>query len=354
MKEKRTRTVIKQKPKTIAVATFAIVLFVISFFLLSAGLNIKKVKNETILNYNSYSSVDYKVNLKDNNYFTEKTLKSGEQYITSIIDNIEIIYKYDYSSADKINGTYSYKIVANVNADHRVDVSTSKKVWDKDYIIKEEKDIEIKDESNFNITENVKINYDEYNEIINNFKRDYMLATTSKVDVYMYVSIEGKYKDNDIVEKATLLTSIPLSEQTINITTDFKNNNPGSIVKQVEVGRFNNIYAFILGIISLVLALIIIAKQIINIMKDEKKQSNYIRKLKKYLHDYSDIIATVKSLPNINGLKKIEFTKIEELINAQDDLRVPIIFCETKKNEEGKFYLISQDCAYYYVLKEDK
>ena len=89
-------------------------------------------------------------------------------------------------------------------------------------------------------------------------------------------------------------------------------------------------------------------------ISDSKKQSEYIKKLKKYLHDYDDIIATVKHKPKTDGLKEIEFVNFEELIDAQDNLRVPIIFCETKKNERGYFYLISQECAYFYVLKDSK
>ena len=124
--------------------------------------------------------------------------------------------------------------------------------------------------------------------------------------------------------------------------------------KKIVVNRFNNIYLFILGIILLIVGSYIIIKQVLVILSDDQKQSEYIRRLKKYLHDYADIIATVKHKPNTDGLKLIEFVNFEELIDAQDDLRVPIIFCETKKNERGYFYLISQECAYYYVLKDSK
>lgn len=354
MKEKQKKTTIKQKPKTIAFATLAIVLFMLSYCLISSSLNIKTLKEKTLLNYNTTSNVDYKVNLKENNYFTEKTLPSGEQYITSVIDNIAMNYNYNYSATDNITGTYSYKIIARVNADYKIDTSTTKKVWSKDYIIKEEKKKKIENESNINIDEEVSLNYDEYNKIINNFKRDYMLAITSKVDVYMEVLLNGNYQGNTFNEKTTLVTSIPLSEQTINITTDYKNNKQGQVKKVEKIERFNNIPIFILGVILSLFSLFIIALQIIKIITDNKKQSVYIKKLKKYLHDYSDLIAIVKRLPNIKGLKLIEFTKFEQLVNAQDDLRVPIIFCETKKNEEGKFFLISQDCAYYYVLKDGR
>jgi len=47
--------------------------------------------------------------------------------------------------------------------------------------------------------------------------------------------------------------------------------------------------------------------QVLIILSDDQKQSEYIRRLKKYLHDYADIIATVKHKPNTDGLKLIEF-----------------------------------------------
>ncbi len=351
---KENKTIIKQKPKTIIVATIAVVLFMLSYLLISTSLNIKTIKEETVLNYNTTSLADYKVKLKENNYFSDKTLTSGGQYITSIIDNIELYYNYNYSSTDQINGDYTYKIVANVNADYKIDTSTSKKVWSKEYIIKDSQTKKIENQSNININEKINLNYEEYNKIINDFKRDYMLAVTAKVDVYMEVILDGSYKENKFIEKTTLLTSIPLSEQTINITTDTKNNEIGKVKKQTKVGRFNNIPIFILGVILLLFAFFIVILQVIKIINDNQKQSIYMKKLKKYMHDYSDLIATVKKLPNTKDLKVIEFTKFEELVNAQDDLRVPIIFCETKKNEEGKFFLISQDCAYYYVLKDGR
>lgn len=348
------RTVIKNKTKTIIITFIAVILFAISFLFMSSSLNIKTVKEKEILNYNSKSKVGYVVNLKENNYFTEKVLPEGEQYITSVIDNIEIDYNYNLSAAKKINGTYNYKIIANVNAEHKLDSATSKKVWSKDYVIKESENFNVIDDIVVNISDKIKINYDEYNEIINNFKKDYMLAVTSKVDVYMQVFINGEYQNKKFNEENKLLVSIPLSQQTIGIEKDYKESDYNALTDKVIVKRFNNLYVFWVGVILAIVGLIILVKQLINIIKDNKKQSNYIKTLRKYLHDYADVIATVKSKPNTSKLKLIEFVNFEELVNAQDDLRVPIIFYETKKNEEGYFYLITQDCAYFYILKEEK
>lgn len=348
------RTIIKNKKKTIIATAISITLFALAFIFITSGLNIKTVRKEQLLNYNTKSNVNYIVNLKKNNYFTEKTLPEGEQYITSIIDNIEIDYLYNLSTAKKVDATYSYKIIANVNANQKIDATTYKKVWSKDYVLKESEVLNIKDDTLIEIKDKVKINYDEYNKIINNFKKDYRLAVTSKLDVYMQVTVEGKFGKNKLEEKAKLITSIPLSEQTINIEKDFKENYNGAVTEERVVKRFNNIIVFILGIAFLAGGIYILVKELLEIIKEDKKQTTYIKNLRKYLHDYSDIIAVVKNAPSILNLKLIEFSKFEELVNAQSDLRVPIIFCEAIKNEKGYFYLITQDCAYFYILTEEE
>ena len=350
----RERTIIKNKPKAILVTIISVTLFALSFMLISSSLNIKTVKKEEILNYNTTSDIKYVVNLKKNDYFSEQTLPEGEQYITSVIDNVEIDYNYNLSSAKKFNGTYNYKIIASVSADHKVDAATVKKVWSKDYVVKESEIFNIDNNSAVEIKDKINISYDEYNEIINNFKKDYRLAVTSKVDVYMQVFVNGTYEGKKLTEESKLVASIPLSEQTINISKDYKENNNGALTNEVTVKRFNNLFVFVLGIIFSIGGLVILVRELLEIINDEKKQSKYIKTLRRYLHDYADIIATVKTKPNVSKLKSIEFINFEELVNAQNDLRVPIVFCETKKNERGYFYLITNDCAYFYLLKEEK
>lgn len=350
---RETRTVIKNKSRTIAVATFAIVILALAFCFISSSLNINVVKSKTLLNYNEVGYTDYNVSLKKNNYFDKKELPSNEQYIASIIDKVNINYKYDFSASDRVNGTYSHKIFAKVSADYNVDTNTNKKVWSKDYKIKQEENKKIENKTVFNINENVSVSYDKYNKIINDFKRDYMLAVNAKVDVIMQVDYDIIYNGKKVKKEVNLTTSIPLSEQTIEIATNYKPSDTGAITEKVVVNRFNNVFVFIFGILLGILGIGILIKQFIEIMKDDQKQSAYLKKLKKYLHDYGDIIATSKEPPKMKGLNVIEVIKFEDMVNAQDDLRVPIIFCETKKNQEGKFYLISQDCVYCYILSDD-
>lgn len=350
---RKKKTVLKNKKKIIVVATLAIIVLALSFCLISSSLNIHVIKTKTLMQYNEDSFVDYNVSLKKNNYFDSNTLPSNQQYITSIIDKVNMKYRYNFTSSVLLSGTYSYEIVAKVNANYNVDSTTSKQVWSKEYKLKEKKNNKLDNKSNFKIDEDISLSYDQYNKIINNFKKDYMLAINSKVDVIMRVNFDFDYNNNKLKDTATLTTSIPLSEQTIEISTNYKKEDIGSLTKKEELNRFNNIYIFILGVLFGLLGLFILIRQIIQVVHDDKKQSIYLKKLKKYRHDYEDIIATSKEPPKTKGLNIIEVTTFEDMVNAQDDLRVPIIFYETKKNQEGKFYLISQDCVYCYTLSDD-
>ena len=79
----------------------------------------------------------------------------------------------------------------------------------------EGKELEIKDKNTFTISENVKIDYDKYNQIINNFKKDYMLSVTSDLTVSLLIEVDGKYVPADKVFDidADINLTIPLSEQ---------------------------------------------------------------------------------------------------------------------------------------------
>ena len=131
-------------------------------------------------------------------------------------------------------------IVGTLNAKYNVN-NNNKKVWTKEYILLDEKSIDIKNENKYSIKENIKINYDEYNEIINNFKKDYMLAVTSDLVVTMLVEVDGKYIPADKVFKTDnkMTVTIPLSERTININTNYKDVNSNEIITSQKIGRFS-------------------------------------------------------------------------------------------------------------------
>lgn len=346
------KTIVKHRIRTYLASFFAVALLMISVFLIISSLNIKTTTDIALLNYNEKSNLDYKVYLKENDYFKEEFLPKNRQYIASIIDYIDVFYNFDFSSSKPINAKYNYKIIATLSAQYKVDTNSIKQVWSNDYVLVDNKEAEIKDQTTFSISENVKVDYDKYNQIINNFKKDYMLSVTSDLTVSMLVEVNGEYVPAEKVfnTNSEIKLTIPLSEQTIDIKMDYKDINNNQVLNIEEIGRFNNLWFFFLGTILLLVAIIIIIFEIKRVIREDKKQSKYIKQLKRILHDYGDIIVEVKNAPDIPKGKASEVKSFSELVNAQIEVRSPIVFAEISKNELGLFVLFDKEYAYYYYL----
>lgn len=347
------KTFVKNRTLTYVISFFSISLLVMSVFLIGSSLNIKTSTDVQLLSYNETSNVDYKVYLKPNNYFTESFLPKGKQYITSIIDYIDINYAYNFSSSKLIDAEYEYKIVGTLEANYKIDSSNTKQIWSTDYVLVEGKTFDVKDNSNILINENIKIKYEDFNKIIDSFKKDYMLSVASELNVVMYIKINGTYVPADKVFDISndLKITIPMTQQTIEIKTDYKDINNDQIISIEQIKRVKNYYFLILGICSFVVAISVLTTLIIKVILDEKSQSVYIRELKKILHDYGDIIIEVKKAPKLSKEKSSEVKNFNELVNAQIELRTPIVFSEIIKNELGIFVILKDDYAYYYSLK---
>ena len=71
-------------------------------------------KEESIIGYNEVGNIDYKVFLKENNYYKEQYLGKDMQYVASIIKDIVPTFTYEMHSEEKMEYTYNYKVSADL------------------------------------------------------------------------------------------------------------------------------------------------------------------------------------------------------------------------------------------------
>ena len=68
------------------------------------------------VSYNESSNINYKVHLKENEFFNTKYLEANKQYIASLINYITADFQYRLSlDEDNVEYKYSYRIEAKVN-----------------------------------------------------------------------------------------------------------------------------------------------------------------------------------------------------------------------------------------------
>lgn len=330
------------------------IIILVSCFVLVFFIKLFIINEVDHLSYDEKVTPDYKVNLKDNDYYEVKTLPSGMNYIASLVDNISVNFKYSFEATDIIdyNTTYYIEAITRVYDDK----NKSKTLFEKKEILSESRTITKEKIKNLGFTESVKVDYEHFNNLVRAFKTEYGLAKSSDVTIALVTKTSGgnsEYKGNiNLNSQATVV--IPLTEQTINVSIN--SNNVTNQDRLLEKIGLNNINWYNLGmfVILTALDLYLIVKLSKNIKKYLDSFSLYDKTLKKILRDYDSIIANINNDTVITKDKVIFVESFDELIDIHDNLGSPILFNEVVKGFKSYFTIIDNNMMYRYVLENKK
>ena len=118
-KEYKIFDMLKRKSIIIRYIFFIALIFIITTMLI---IQTTKHKETKAVVYRENSEVNYKVYLKNNDFFDKSYLEKDNQYIASLIKHIEANFKYDleaYEQEENIDYKYTYKIVAETNVEDK-------------------------------------------------------------------------------------------------------------------------------------------------------------------------------------------------------------------------------------------
>ncbi len=348
MKKKSITSNYKKRRVNIKLIPF-IVLFVMIYAicLFFASKTVER-KKPVALNYSQNGSIDYKVYLNKNDFYTEKYLDMNKSYVASLINYVDVNFDYLFKADSKLNMDFDYKIVGELVIENSKGTG---RYLEKEYVLLNGKNRKMVQDNSLNIKENIKIDYGYYNQLANSFKSTYGVDINSYLNVYLEVNpktFDGSfYKIN---ETNKVLLSIPLSEKAIEIRLNASNQN---VVKQVlskEEVVFNTKYLIIeiLFLIPSCFILVLVVKKILNILDVYTPYDQYI---KKTLSEYDRLIVETNSELKTKGYNVIEVKNFIELLDAKDNLNLPIIYLNTIPHKEGIFYILNNNDL--YLLKID-
>lgn len=288
-------------------------------------------------------NIDYKVYLKDNDYYTEKSLDSGMQYIANLISVIGVDYNYELEGDDNLNANYQYEIIATAKATDRND--KSKVLYEQEEILKSSGAMPVEG-GKVAIRDQVDIDYDRYNNYMRNFRSDFGIAANCLLDLKMVVKVDGAIKAED-----TLAMNIPLSDQTVDITID-----TNAINREEKVGKeITNLYLknpplLVVGsaitVISIILAIIIIYYYATRYNDNlyEKALHKILKENDTYIVNASETIYELTSVIRVDSFK--------ELMDASQAESAPIIFLEVIPGEKSYFIVNGANTTYRYTLSK--
>ena len=327
-----------------------VILYVLSFFTKKKGLN--NFTQEYIF-YKQDSAIDYKVYLKENNFFDTPYLGKDKIYITTLIDHIDVDYNYKINFDKPMSGFYRYYVKAIVSADK--DKDSSGNYWQKEYKLYESELTEYIDKNYiaFN-SDTIKLDYDYFNDILVKFKNSYKLSMYGNLKLVIEVEnianseLENKYEVNSV---ATL--DIPLTQATIEIPIKSDTNNKFGTAESSITYDTNPIYLImkIASGVTFLCATTFLFILVTKIVRSREKPSAYNKTVRKILKTYDEIIVNINNI-NLSEFNVVDVNEFNELIDAHGEVRQPINFMETRN--DASFILINDKMAWRYRIKKGK
>lgn len=344
-KEHKIFDMLKRKSIIIKYIIFILLIFIAIIMLLTKITKQNKTKD---IIYTENSNVDYKVYLKENDFFETAYLEKDNQYIASIIDYIEADFSYNLEASEKdIDYEYTYKIVAEARVEDKENHNTLYKFTED---LLEEQEKQANTNSKLRINEPIKIDYNKYNDIINRFVNIYDLeGSNSILTINMYVDVKDDIKqDNAKYNTPAMSLTIPLTTKTIaiDIESNSVNENNISVCKTMNNGKY------LFGvIILLVIDIILVAKLFIFIKDTKNEKAVYNMRLRKIMSNYGSYIQKLNNEFEFDGYQILEIKSFEDLLQIKETINKPILMTEKAIVMETYFFIPSEKDVYVYELK---
>ena len=242
---------------------------------------------------------------------------------------------------------YDYTIYAKLSASYKESNGVETEIWDKMYPLKWQEQSKTK-QGKLSINEQISVPYQDYQNIVNDFRQSFGLNVDAKLDIIM--EIHQVYGENDSKTSKSLL-SVPMNQDVVQITTEYDKND--TFVKQENVSnlRMNSTITIILLILLGVGFGFLIFAIILKLLPSHSK-SKYEMMKNKIKKDYGSIIIDVDNHINFSKFTIFDIKTIEELVDLEEEVRIPILFYEKKKNKVCYFVIIKDNYMYRFTLED--
>lgn len=316
----------------------SIVVFLISIVLILNNSNKKDTPIIEVSNQNSV--IDYKVKIFKNDYIKTDYMEKDKTYITDLVDDIEVNYNYKLTNSKKFDSNYKYNISYKILVTHN---STGKELWTEEAVLVNDKDI-IPNKNTIEITDSAIVNYDALNEKVKQFKLNYNIPIDASLQINLNV-IDSSL--NKTIAFTGLNTN--LNTEIIDISKNEENNLQAEILPE---GKKKVSVIYIIAVITAISSLLYAIYEIIKTVRYNLSRKSYYEKaINMILKNYGDIVAELVNPVDLSKLNVIDVKNFDQMLDVEEELRIPIMFYETEKNNRGEFVIVTNEIAYRYILK---
>ena len=304
------------------------------------------------IEYTENANLDYKVFLKDNEFYDEEYIGSGHSYVSSLIEkvNADFVYNLDLN-AEKVKFDYTYKVYAQLII---ASTDTGDHIYDPIYDIVPETKETSKKGNNLNIKESVAIDYSKYNALAQEFIDAYGLKrTTSTLVVTMAVNVLSSCDElTDSNDNSYFISlHIPLVEDYFSMFTTSTNNESDTKVLACRGPVSQNLF-LIVSIVMILIAVLQVAALIFFVYITRNEDVNYTNKVRKLLSSYRSFIQQMEGEFDSTGYQTVPIKTFNEMLSIRDIIQSPILMFENLDQTMTEFLIpTNTKILYTYCIK---
>lgn len=349
MKKEGTKKLVLKPWVKVALSLIIIILISTSIFMIYNGKN-RKNDDTPKYRYNTNSNIDYKVYLLPNTFYEEEYLTKDKQYASSLINYIDVSYNYLYTGSLETNMNYAYDITATIIGEYENSTSGKSELWKKNYTLLESQSQVLPSRTTFDINQNIKIDFNKYKKIVDDFRKNVKLSIDAYLDVKLTVKFNNALNiyNSNIKGEDVLSIQIPLNESTIQILTDYKKENK-KVFTAGDLKTENKLQVRI-GVIMLIFSSILSLVTVPKILTSNKNV--YLKTLNKIMKSYKDIIVEVENEFDFKDLEILDIKTFDDMVDIEEEVKSPILYYEMEKDSESWFVITTDKYLYRYILSK--
>lgn len=352
MKKHESKKRITEKYRKMVIGS--ILIFIVGLIIIFMAYPKGEVSKRSLYMYEVSREAKYKVYLKDNNYYESKYLNEGMTYISDLVTNIDVDYRYEYVINKKANFKYTYSLSDEIVIESDALNTKNGKLYSKEHSLIKPTSIEKNNANSFEIKQNFSINYAQYNAEVKRFAESYDIPIKAKMYLRLkvYATSEVTGLTELVQEKSVIELNMDLIQDTFKVNKNFEAKDKKDKLKIDSIGNRIDKKYMLWGISISFIAAIGIAISL-NRLSGHKEENYYRIKVDKLLTKYEDIVARVVNPIEMENKQIIDVKDFQQLVEIENEIRVPILFYETKPDKEGEFVILTENAVYRFIVGGD-
>ena len=308
---------------------------------------------ETFIRYSEEGDVKYSVTLKNNEVFGDATLGEDRAYIASLIDKVDMDFRYKLAMEQAAEYTYSYSADAQIVIKQS---STNKLIYKgrltdttPDLLPKETVSIEEPKQS-LSFRKTLSVNYTEYNERAKAIVRALDLkGVNCTLEVTMKIDVKGSVESADKQNTYNFALEMPLNVDMVSFkkTSSIPTGESKIIITNEGVARM---VFLVLTIIFLVLTVLFALVLLAFIFLTRNTDINYNIQVNKVVSNYKSYIQKIINPFDRTGYQLLVLSDFAELLEIRDTIQSPILMNENE-DKTCTTFMIPTNTKLLYVFE---